>query len=461
MPVVTNPLLQATSVSKAQASTSSTLAKASQVSKDTSSQFSQVYAKQATAAPAKVAKATDSGLKAGDDKPSVAAKSKAGDDKNSAASKPAVADSGKSLPAHSATKADKANAKADDDSKDDKDPAAVNAVTDASDAPAPVLDPQPVVAQADPAATPPVDPALVQPDPALTAATTPAAQPAAQPAAETFDPATDDALAGLPVIRMALEQNAKAQGTTSAHASTETGNGSQKTGNNQNNLTADQSFASGLAAIVDQQQPAGTDGEPDGKAFTGQIEAGLKDIKSADSDTRIDDFANRLSALTQAATPKTANAVAVPTQPLAMTQAGWSEGLVNRVMYMSSQNLKSADIQLTPAELGRLDIRVNMATDQATQITFTSAHVGVREALESQQGKLRDMFAEQGMGQLDVNVSDQSRNSQNQQQTQQGQSTSGSRFSLDGSDDNTLTPVAQAANVQQVMIGTSAIDYYA
>ncbi|WP_421021654.1 flagellar hook-length control protein FliK, partial [Klebsiella pneumoniae] len=86
------------------------------------------------------------------------------------------------------------------------------------------------------------------------------------------------------------------------------------------------------------------------------------------------DFANRLASLTQAATAKTANAVPASAsplhQPLPMNQNAWAEGLVNRVMYLSSQNLKSADIQLEPAELGRLDIRVNVAADQATQITF-------------------------------------------------------------------------------------------
>ncbi len=67
-----------------------------------------------------------------------------------------------------------------------------------------------------------------------------------------------------------------------------------------------------------------------------------------------------------------------------MHQSGWTEEVVNRVMYLSSANLKAADIQLQPAELGRLDIRVNMVPDQQTQVTFMSAHPGVREALDGQ-----------------------------------------------------------------------------
>lgn len=101
----------------------------------------------------------------------------------------------------------------------------------------------------------------------------------------------------------------------------------------------------------------------------------------------------------------------VPGQPLAMNQPGWSKELTDKVMWMSSQNLKSAEIKLNPAELGRLDIRVQVNSDQ-TQITFTSAHAGVRESLESQSFRLRELMAQQGMQDVDVNVADQSETDQ-------------------------------------------------
>ena len=43
-----------------------------------------------------------------------------------------------------------------------------------------------------------------------------------------------------------------------------------------------------------------------------------------------------------------------------MQQAGWSEAVVDRVMWLSSQNLKSAEIQLDPAELGRMEVRIDL-----------------------------------------------------------------------------------------------------
>ena len=217
-----------------------------------------------------------------------------------------------------------------------------------------------------------------------------------------------------------------------------------------------------LANLVEDTD--GESAESGGKAFGALLEDGLKDTKSASSDTRIDDFANRLASLTQAATAKTANAVPATAnplhQPLPMNQNAWAEGLVNRVMYLSSQNLKSADIQLEPAELGRLDIRVNVAADQATQVTFISGHAGVRDALDSQVHRLRELFAQQGLAQPDVNVADQSRGQQQQQGQAQGSNLSGvaARRAEQGGGEavDSARPLEQ-----QVVVGDSAVDYYA
>ncbi|HSC83146.1 MAG TPA: flagellar hook-length control protein FliK, partial [Pseudomonas sp.] len=59
-----------------------------------------------------------------------------------------------------------------------------------------------------------------------------------------------------------------------------------------------------------------------------------------------------------------------------------------------------------PADLGRLEVRIELNKDQA-QVTFASPHAGVRDQLEGQMHRLRELFAQQGT-QLDVNVSDQS-----------------------------------------------------
>ncbi|WP_455925021.1 flagellar hook-length control protein FliK [Pseudomonas putida] len=479
MSVVSNPLLQLTSTASTQASTLAGLGKTTEPAKDTSADFAKVYAKQSQPTTSKVAVADHQQATDKQDQVASQAKSKTANDKDTAAAKPAVAGSGKDLPAHKSAKADKAD-KADSTAKSDKtgkadktdkskdDDQDDDSVTDTTttDADTTTL----AVAIPDPTAPVLPTPDLTQaqaplptPDPAQAAALVqvPAPAPAqdstASTDADSFDPSKDDPLANMPTLRLALEQNAKAQGTTSAHAQTD-----DKAAASTVNSDTDQSFASGLAAMVVQQKASGESDVSD-QSFGSQIDDGLKNVKGATADTRIDDFANRLAAMTDAPTAKTAAATPVqaPTTQLAMNQSGWTEGVVNRVMYLSSQNLKSADIQLTPAELGRLSIRVDMSPDQATAVTFTSAHLHVREALESQQGKLKDMFAEQGMGQLDVNVSDQSRQS-SQDQAQQGQRTSRGSSGSDSLDGvAAASPLAAEPTVQQVIVGTSAIDYYA
>ena len=315
------------------------------------------------------------------------------------------------------------------------------------------------VATADPLATQPVVPVPV---PAVEAA--PPAQPAtpevqvAQLAAQappplaadddTFDPQADP-LDAMPAVRLAMEQGGHVSAGSQAQV---------KTPANEAAPAAAQGQASAIAMLVDGGSEDSTTADGGEKAFKGLVDEGLKDLKSASSDTRVDDFANRLAALTQAAVPKTTNALPV-NQPLAMHQSGWSEEVVNRVMYLSSANLKSADIQLEPAELGRLDIRVNIAADQSAQVNFVSGHAGVREALDSQMHRLREMMAQQGMGQVDVNVSDQQRHWQGQQgQEQQARNGSGGQRLGSVIDDE---PVDVAVVTPSVVLGSSAVDYYA
>ncbi|MGB5827191.1 MAG: flagellar hook-length control protein FliK [Pseudomonas mandelii] len=453
MPVTPHSLLQAAATAKTQVASANTPALAAEPGGKASS-FADVYADQARNKPSvvadKAAKSATENASKTHGKPDVST------DKPAAPER-AVADSGNSLPA------DKP-APTDDTAASDNQP---------ETAETPVADTAPV----DPSLDPALDPALMQA--VQPSVTVPAAQTAApvvttaQPQAEApvaasvpvetatdgdFDPEADP-LDALPAVRMAMEQSGHVSASSQAQSKA-TAAQTQADGE----LTAAQNFAAGMASMLDVQADKDSTSQGGEKAFSGLIDSGLKDLTSASSDTRVDDFANRLAALTQAATPKTANALPV-NQPIAMHQSGWTEEVVNRVMYLSSANLKAADIQLQPAELGRLDIRVNMVPDQQTQVTFMSAHPSVREALDSQMQRLRDMFAQQGMGQVDVNVSDQSRGwqGQGQDQAQQGQGgrTSANGGRLDSMDEEVATAVAEVAATATSVIGSSAVDYYA
>ena len=459
MPVTPNSLLQASPAAKTPAASANTPAVAAEPG-DKASSFAEVYAKQGQDTPVVVA--DKSAKPTTDNAPQDAAKPGASTD-TAAVVEPAVADSGNSLPADKPAPTDD---------------------TTASDDPLLTIDtPVADVPPADPTLDPALDPVLMQAvQPLVTVPVTPApapvvaslapkveapvaaavvaapAQVAAPLADSGFDPEADP-LDALPAVRLAMEQSGHVSASSQAQPKA-----SQAQVQANSEPTSAQNFAAGMASMLDLQVDKDSTSQGGEKAFSGLIDDGLKDLTSASSDTRVDDFANRLAALTQAATPKTANALPV-NQPIAMHQSGWTEEVVNRVMYLSSANLKAADIQLQPAELGRLDIRVNMVPDQQTQVTFMSAHPSVREALDSQMHRLRDMFSQQGMGQVDVNVSDQSRGwqGQGQEQAQQGQGgrTSASGGRVDSMDEELSASITEAAAETSSVIGSSAVDYYA
>lgn len=429
MPVASNPLLQSSVAAKTARTQASALDKAQQSLNDKGPDFSSVYAQQGRDKPEAKVEAPVRDRDAVD-------KPAANSGKADGYQSDKVADSGNKLPDDKDQVAD-----ADDGSGDASPSLDANLVAgQITDAPQGA---QLLQAQAE--AVAPALQAAAQQGQVAAALTPPATD-----AEDTFDPDAD-ALADLPVLRLALEQNAQAQGTTSAHTA-------KPTDPSQSNTA--QAAVNTLAQNLESTDADAGQSEGGDKAFTALLDDGLKDLKGANSDTRVDDFANRLATLTQAATAKTANAVAPAPlhQPLAMNQSGWTEGLVNRVMYLSSQSLKSADIQLEPKELGRLDIKVNMAADQPAQITFASGHAGVRDALEGQVHRLRELFNQQGLAQPDVNVADQSRQQQSGNQDDSPKMSGvAARRNAEGAE--TEIAAATADVEQQTVIGSSTVDY--
>lgn len=81
----------------------------------------------------------------------------------------------------------------------------------------------------------------------------------------------------------------------------------------------------------------------------------------------------------------------------------WGEQLSERVVLMASNHLKTAEIRLTPAELGPLRVQVSV-DEGATNVSFQAQHAVTREAIEQALPRLREMLAENGLslGQADV-----------------------------------------------------------
>lgn len=224
-------------------------------------------------------------------------------------------------------------------------------------------------------------------------------------------------------------------------------------------------FGQAMAALQAQTEGQAAEGE---NAESGLLEVSASILENSAGNklqAQPESFAGRLNALAQAITQQTGRSpsLLVPGQPLALQQGGMSESLVDKVMWLSSQNLKSAEIQLDPAELGRLEVRIELTKDQAAQVTFASPNAAVREALEAQQHRLRELFAQQGMGQLDVNVSDQSLNRgwQGQQAEEGGHGSA--RHDAEGGQGNEPMIAQGQLEVGSRLAGAGAglVDFYA
>ncbi len=426
MPVAPDLLLTPAPAAKPKAAPATNTQSTAQPRKQEASSFSQVYAKERQA---KAAERQDDAAKSTRDA-KTDPQASASDPAAAAAAEPAVADSGKDLP---------------------EEPTLEEGAVD----PLMLLglfqpEPQVEVGESE---------GEIDPESAAAAASTSliGSAPASMTEA-SFDPEID-ALNQQPAVQLALEVGAQEK---AAAQSTATPGGAAAS----SSASSGQAFASAMAAMgmkADSMEGEQGDVTPL-PSFELSSEA-LEALKESSADTAPEQFVSKLSALSQAIgqqASQVGRVPVVPGQPLAMQQAGFSEGVVDKVMWMSSQNLKSAEIQLDPAELGRLDVRISLNQDQ-TQISFASAHPSVREALEGQVHRLREMFTQQGMNLADVNVSDQSQGRAWQGQEGDGRGR-GSRMADDGgaggeSEERVIGSVEIRDPAQGA--GRGMVDYYA
>ncbi len=105
-------------------------------------------------------------------------------------------------------------------------------------------------------------------------------------------------------------------------------------------------------------------------------------------------------------------AEAEPAVQVPVGRNGWAEALGQRMLWMGARGgVGQAELALNPPELGPLHVRINTQNDQAS-VVFSSAHIGVREALDQALPRLREMFDGQGLQLVDVDVRDQPRQGQ-------------------------------------------------
>jgi flagellar hook-length control protein FliK len=130
----------------------------------------------------------------------------------------------------------------------------------------------------------------------------------------------------------------------------------------------------------------------------------------------------------------------------------FGEGLANHVSSMLDSNLTSAKLQVNPAELGPIEVRIAVQGDHASVWLMSHSPV-TREALESSSTKLREMLGAQGFAQVSVDVS--------QRNFQDRPAPSQPYVDTRAADRGVITDAGSAASSSAARISRGALDAYA
>jgi flagellar hook-length control protein FliK len=131
-----------------------------------------------------------------------------------------------------------------------------------------------------------------------------------------------------------------------------------------------------------------------------------------------------------------------------MSNPRWGQDFNQRVQWMVNQSMSGAQIRLNPQHMGPVEVRIQMQNEQAT-ISFTAQHGATREAIDAALPRLREMFNEQNIDVVDVDVSKHSFAEQRDQQAANRQSGGGGVDSAADTEEKDRSIFDQADNRQQ------------
>jgi len=277
----------------------------------------------------------------------------------------------------------------------------------------------------------------------------------------TTDPALllNSALAALQMPIVQPKQQPQPATTTPASSSGTgvMGSASQTSGTNINPLL---SGASNAMASSGAQVASGTDAkfaaETDKLAFEELARAAIGRQDAASLQKLPQDGAVQPTILPQSSEQKVSatpekSATAVPSFDVEqhMGTPAWSKAIGEHVMTMVSMKAEGARIQISPPQLGPIEVTLKMDAHNNAQLTFTADSAATRAALENSLPKLHTMMAASGIQLGDAQVSS------GQSQRQQQQSAQQNRFNaqpeaVEGEEMDTLASIKAARGVLSI-----------
>ena len=115
-------------------------------------------------------------------------------------------------------------------------------------------------------------------------------------------------------------------------------------------------------------------------------------------------FATDIANLNRAVT--SGSKIDVPPMTKHFAHPEWNKEMGERVVWMTKQAIPSAELRLNPGHLGPIVIKIDANQDQVN-VTFTTQHAAVKEAIEAALPRLRELFSAQQLNLANVDVSQQ------------------------------------------------------
>jgi flagellar hook-length control protein FliK len=85
----------------------------------------------------------------------------------------------------------------------------------------------------------------------------------------------------------------------------------------------------------------------------------------------------------------------------------FAQDVTDHLSWMVGNNLNGAKLEVNPAQLGPIEVRIAVQGNQA-QVSLTAHSAATRDALEASSPKLREMLGAQGFAQVSVDISQRS-----------------------------------------------------
>ena len=135
--------------------------------------------------------------------------------------------------------------------------------------------------------------------------------------------------------------------------------------------------------------------------------------------------------------------------PVRVGNEGWNTAIGQHMLRMSTEQMKSAELELNPPELGPLKIVLDLQSDQLST-TFVTGSAQVQQALEASVPRLQEMMSQAGYQLNQVNVQTSFHDGQREAPQQQAQLNGRANNSTSGTGENSARDsITETGNVRR------------